>query len=460
MAAVRGRRRARARSRRRATAGAGASAAGAASPAAAPPAAHRPRPAACAARRPRSRRGLRVTRPRGAHRDGPGRQTSMNCGSSGAGAVPAAASARRLRRRSSAAAARLRRLGGGARRRCGNARPARAAPRLGASRHSAGAAAAHRRLGLAADALVGHRRRVGTASAADRQLGAAVGFGSASAGCNHGIARRFAVDRDRRAPALAADRRPPSDCRRARCFAGAGCAGTGCRRLRPLLHAIAERAQDRGEILARAAGQRRHGTGDGEAAAVDRARRLRARRAGAPGERRADQIGEPLENVDAHRALAADAIAGGAVERLGDLLVDGDRGAAAGGELLDGVEPLGLGTAMLERPELRRQRARRRLEQRRQIDVIGAEAHAVFAQASRAPAGRAPSPRRRPSARSSTPSASTSWKATPRAMPVTSSAAASANSGAEQLLDMRLEPEIEPRLHARRAARRSDARRR
>ena len=35
---------------------------------------------------------------------------------------------------------------------------------------------------------------------------------------------------------------------------------------------------------------------------------------------------------------------------------------------------------MLERPELRRQRARRGLEQSRQIDVIGAEAHAVFAQ--------------------------------------------------------------------------------
>src|SRR5262245_12423223 len=35
---------------------------------------------------------------------------------------------------------------------------------------------------------------------------------------------------------------------------------------------------------------------------------------------------------------------------------------------------------MFERPELRRQHTRRRLEQRRQIDVVGTEAHAVFAQ--------------------------------------------------------------------------------
>ena len=46
-------------------------------------------------------------------------------------------------------------------------------------------------------------------------------------------------------------------------------------RLRPPLHAIAERAQDRGEIFARRADQRRHGADHGEAAAVERARRLR-----------------------------------------------------------------------------------------------------------------------------------------------------------------------------------------
>ena len=42
--------------------------------------------------------------------------------------------------------------------------------------------------------------------------------------------------------------------------------------------------------------------------------------------------------------------------------------------------PLLSGAVVLERPELRREHARRRLEQRRQVDVIGAEAHAVLAQ--------------------------------------------------------------------------------
>ena len=43
-------------------------------------------------------------------------------------------------------------------------------------------------------------------------------------------------------------------------------------------------------------------------------------------------------------------------------------------------DALGIRRFVLERPELRRQRAWRRLEQDRQIDVIGAKAHAVFAQ--------------------------------------------------------------------------------
>ena len=50
------------------------------------------------------------------------------------------------------------------------------------------------------------------------------------------------------------------------------------RRLRPPLHAITERAQDRSEIFAGRAGQRRHGVDDCEAAAGDRARRLGCRR--------------------------------------------------------------------------------------------------------------------------------------------------------------------------------------
>ena len=100
----------------------------------------------------------------------------------------------------------------------------------------------------------------------------------------------------------------------------------------------------------------------------------------APGQRRPDQVGEPLQDVDADGALAAHPIADGAVERLRRVLVDRDRGAAARRQPLQFVEPLVLRAVVLEHPELRREAARRGLEQRRQIEMIGAEAHAVFAQ--------------------------------------------------------------------------------
>ena len=72
--------------------------------------------------------------------------------------------------------------------------------------------------------------------------------------------------------------------------------------------------------------------------------------AGAIGDRRADEVGQPLQDVDAHRALAADAEAGGAVEALGDLRVDRDRGAAGGGEMRDLVEALLVEAAVLRAP--------------------------------------------------------------------------------------------------------------
>ena len=227
------------------------------------------------------------------------------------------------------------------------------------------------------------------------------------------------------------------------------------RRLGPLLHAVAERAQDRGEVLADAAGQRGHADGDGEAASVERAGRLRPDSTFAPGERGPDQVGETLENVDAHGALAADAIADDAIERLGNVLVDGNGGAAARGKALQlASTPAASGPAVLERPELQRQSARRRLEQRRHSRCDRRRSARRICATSRARADRALFSSSATFARSSTPSASTSWKAMPRARPVTSSAAPSSNSGADQLLDVRLEPEVEPRLHVRRAARR------
>src|SRR5262249_7488201 len=73
-------------------------------------------------------------------------------------------------------------------------------------------------------------------------------------------------------------------------------------------------------------------------------------------------------------------IAGGAVEA--SLYAIGNRkwGATAGWEPLHLVESLDIVTAMLERPKLRRQSARRRLEQSRDIDVIGTEPHTMLAQ--------------------------------------------------------------------------------
>ena len=144
---------------------------------------------------------------------------------------------------------------------------------------------------------------------------------------------------------------------------------------------VAERLQDRGEILARAADQGGHADGGHEAVAVGRAVRRCARGGAGPvGDRRADQVGEPLQDVDAHRPLAADPEAGGAVEALGDLAIDLDRGAAGAGEMRDLVEAALVEAAVAQGPELGRERAGRRLQQGRQEDVVGAEADAVAAQ--------------------------------------------------------------------------------
>src|SRR5437867_1912446 len=79
-------------------------------------------------------------------------------------------------------------------------------------------------------------------------------------------------------------------------------------------------------------------------------------------------------------AVAAHAVAGDPVERAVDLLVGRDRSAAAGGEPLDRIDALHLRAVVLERVELHREHAWRGLEQQRKVDVIGAKAHAVFAQ--------------------------------------------------------------------------------
>ena len=82
---------------------------------------------------------------------------------------------------------------------------------------------------------------------------------------------------------------------------------------------------------------------------------------------------------------------------------------------------------MLERPELRGEAARGRLEQQRHVKMIGAEAHAMLAQRG---AGILLQTLDVVAtlARSSTPSDSDSWKARPRAMPVMPGASSSTSS--------------------------------
>ena len=152
------------------------------------------------------------------------------------------------------------------------------------------------------------------------------------------------------------------------------------RRRRAALHAIAERAQDRGEILAGRTRERRHRLRHHEAAAIERAGGLFARRGLAPRQRRTNEIGEPLQNIDPHRALAALPIAQHAIGVAVERLVDGKRGAAAARQMLRARQRRHIDIVLFLRPQQRRQRARRGLQQRRDVDMIGAEPHAVFAQ--------------------------------------------------------------------------------
>ena len=61
-------------------------------------------------------------------------------------------------------------------------------------------------------------------------------------------------------------------------------------------------------------------------------------------------------------------------------LLDRKRGTPARGQVLNFVEPRRLDFPVLEHPQLGRQPARSRFEQRGNIDVIGAEPHPVLAQ--------------------------------------------------------------------------------
>ena len=123
---------------------------------------------------------------------------------------------------------------------------------------------------------------------------------------------------------------------------------------------VAKRAKDRGEAIARTAGKRGHRDRDNEAIAIGRARRRIARTdAGPIAHRRTNQIGEALQNIDAHRAILANAEPGRPVQIPLNILAGGQGGAAGSGEMKDIVEAFdGVAAAMFQGIKLRGEGAR------------------------------------------------------------------------------------------------------
>ena len=112
------------------------------------------------------------------------------------------------------------------------------------------------------------------------------------------------------------------------------------------------------------------------------------------------------------------------------------------------VEALdGLDAAVAQRPELRRERAGRRLQQRRQVDVVGAEAHAELAQrAARRPGRGSSSPRRRASAPARRALRRPGRRCRARC-PSSPSPVSSSISGPSSFLTCWAEPQVEAALH-------------
>ena len=121
-----------------------------------------------------------------------------------------------------------------------------------------------------------------------------------------------------------------------------------------------------------------------EALAIRGAGRRLARRHARPvGDGGADEVGEALQDVDADGPSAADPEAGGAVKPGLDRGIDRDRGAAGARQMGDLVDAVLVEAAILQGPELGREGPRRRLQERRQVEVVGAEAHPGLRRAAR-----------------------------------------------------------------------------
>ncbi len=153
------------------------------------------------------------------------------------------------------------------------------------------------------------------------------------------------------------------------------------RRAGALCRGVTKRFENRREGLAGAAGQRGHRHRHDKAVAIRRAcGRLAGGDAGPVGDGRTDQIGQTLQNIDPHHPVATDPETGGAVKSPLDRRVGGEGSAAGSGQMRHILQtPDRIEAAAMQRPEQRGERARGRLQQQRQIDMIGAEADAEFA---------------------------------------------------------------------------------
>ncbi len=95
------------------------------------------------------------------------------------------------------------------------------------------------------------------------------------------------------------------------------------------------------------------------------------------GDRGANEIVQPLHDVDANHPVAAQPESGDPIGIGGERRLGRERGAARRGE---GQQTLGAGLAAAQAPKLRTERPRARFQQGWHEDVHGSEAHAQLAQ--------------------------------------------------------------------------------
>ena len=148
---------------------------------------------------------------------------------------------------------------------------------------------------------------------------------------------------------------------------------------RTFLAAETEQLQDQAQLVAGAAHDGHHLGPDPERASTSGAGgRLGGGFGGLPCGQRPDDIGEPLQHIDAHRTQPAHMETGGAVEGLRHGGVARHRGQPLARRFRDGGRGEVMLGSVLQQPEQQQQVGGRGLQQQRKIDMMRAEPHAVF----------------------------------------------------------------------------------